>query len=552
MDRLASLWNGPGGTGFVFALLVLLALAFLLRFVLPALLLLARLRRAIQKLDKLAAPTPEAIAAQVMNTPPLSPLWREYAQTLHRQPGKMGKMGKAGESIRATATAGEFFTPVALVDTPLKTEFYRHLPGILTGIGIIGTFAGLIAGLSHFEVNSDTDTVRLSLKNLIQGVGHAFQVSALAITLAMLATWVEKSLVTLAYRQAARLSERIDRLFERGVEEEYLARLVAASEHSARQAGELQQALTGGLQKSLGAMLAEQQAAQQAAQKAQAETLRQAMQAMATNLSDALGKTIAQAVGETLREPLSRMAAAVERAGASQGDAAARSLEPLLAAFARRMESQLGQGETELKTLLTKNAEHLHRMASELGKIVDRIERTGQSAVGIAAEGLTNAGAGVGRAADHFAQASAQIGDQLLTVSSSLAQAAAEANAVMQGETRNREILEHLFAEFKTLMADVRREASLSGDLARRMEAAAQALAAGEREAGQYLEGINRVLGEAHQQFADNIERTLRAGNSQFHKEMARSIDYLKGAIEELGDALESLRAIEPVQTRGR
>ena len=546
MERLASIWNGPGGIGFIFALLIVLALAFLLRFVAPALILQARLRRAIQSLDKLTATSsnrqPEVIAAEVMNTPLLAHLWREYAQTLHRQ------QKKGGEHIRATAMAGEFFTPVALVDTPLKTEFYRHLPGILTGIGIIGTFAGLIAGLSHFEVNSDTDTVRLSLKNLIQGVGHAFQVSALAITLAMLATWVEKSLVTLAYRQAARLAERIDSLFESGVEEEYLSRLVAASEHSAEQASELQQALTGGLRKSLGTMLAEQQAAQ----KAQAEALRQVMQEMATNLANTLGKSVADAVGQTLREPLSRMAAAVEKAGTSQGEAVAHALEPLLSSFANRMEGQAGQGEAGLKNLLTKNAESLNRMASELGKVVARIESMGQSAVSVAAEGLTNAGAGVGRAADNFAQASAQVGGQLLAASSSLARAAADANAVMQGETYNREILERLFAEFKNLVTDARREASLSNDLVRRMETAAQALAAGERQAGDYLEGINRVLGEAHQQFAENVERTLRAGNSQFHKEMALSVDYLKGAIEELCDALESLRSVDPLKARGR
>ena len=34
-----------------------------------------------------------------------------------------------------------------MVDAPLRTEFYKHLPGILTGLGIIGTFSGLIIGL---------------------------------------------------------------------------------------------------------------------------------------------------------------------------------------------------------------------------------------------------------------------------------------------------------------------------------------------------------------------------------------------------------------------
>ena len=77
---LATLWNGPGGTGFVFALLALISLGFLLRFVLPALILLRQLGRAVGQLEKLAAggqpADPEVISRQVMVTPRLAHLWR--------------------------------------------------------------------------------------------------------------------------------------------------------------------------------------------------------------------------------------------------------------------------------------------------------------------------------------------------------------------------------------------------------------------------------------------------------------------------------------------
>ncbi|MDR0736156.1 MAG: hypothetical protein LBF51_04870 [Zoogloeaceae bacterium] len=519
MSSFATLWNGPGGTGLVFALLVLLALVFLLRFVLPALLLQARLRRAIRALAAISGkgtPTPERISQEVMTSAPLRHLWREYAQTLHRQDGTRG-------ALRATTVAGHFFTPTALVDTPLNTGFYRHLPGILTGIGIIGTFAGLIAGLSHFEVNSDTDTVRLSLGNLIQGVGHAFQVSALAITLAMLATWVEKSLVTLAYRLSARLAEQIDSLFESGVEEEYLSRLVAASEQTVRQGVDL---------KSLGTLLLEQR-----------QTEAKLWQEMGIRLGERIAEGVSEAVSRNLREPLARMAAAVEAAGKHQGEVSARALEPLLSGFAQRMETQLGHGNMELEGLLVQNAEGMRRMARELERIVARIDGMSQGAVGAVAEGLTHVGSGVGKAADSFAQASAQVSGQLLAASSALAQAAADANAVMRHETQNREAIAAMLAELRGILQQSRREAALTDDLLRRMEAAAQSLSAAKTEAGAYLEGVNQVLGEAHRRFAENIERTLSVGNQQFHKEVALAVDYLKGAIEALGDTLENLTA---------
>jgi hypothetical protein len=81
------------------------------------------------------------------------------------------------------------------------------------------------------------------LRNLINSVGHAFFVSAFAITLAMLFTWIEKSLLTARYRQVEALRERVDGLFEVGADVEYLERLVLASETSATQAVHIKDAL---------------------------------------------------------------------------------------------------------------------------------------------------------------------------------------------------------------------------------------------------------------------------------------------------------------------
>lgn len=525
---LATLWHGPGGTGFIFALLALIALGFVLRFVLPALILVRELRRAVQRLETWRARgdavDPDVIAREVMTAPRLAHLWREYAQTLHGVATTDAEGKPKVTAWRATAMAETYFTAAALVETPLKTEFYKHLPGILTGIGILGTFAGLIVGLTHFEVDSDADTVRLSLKTLIQGVGHAFQVSALAIALAMLATWIEKSLVTLAYRQVARLNECIDSLFEGGVEEEYLARLVRASELAAQQGGQLRQALVAELRQGLGAWV--QQQNERAAQQ-QAE------------MASAMANAVALAVGQALREPLARMTAAVEQAGGSQGEAAARALAPLLERFVARMESQLGQGQSGLEAMLGRAVAGLNQVLGELARVVAGLERVGEGAVHSAAGQLQDAGAGVGRAADTFAQASAQ----LVAAAASLTAAAMEAGAVMREQVRTRDAFAQMLTDLRATVENARREASLTGELVARLEAAGSALARAEVEARDYLEGINRVLAKAHGSFAENVERTLRQGNAQFHKELATAVDYLKGAIEELGDSLESLAA---------
>ena len=59
----------------------------------------------------------------------------------------------------------------------------------------------------------------------------------------MLFTWIEKSLVTSCYRQVEELRQIIDSLFDAGAGEEYLERLVVASETNATQARHIKDAL---------------------------------------------------------------------------------------------------------------------------------------------------------------------------------------------------------------------------------------------------------------------------------------------------------------------
>lgn len=70
---------------------------------------------------------------------------------------------------------------------------------------------------------------------------------------------------------------------------------------------------------------------------------------------------------------------------------------------------------------------------------------------------------------------------------------------------------------------------------------AAEVLQRGTQEADAYLSSVSAVLGEAHAQFAKHVESTLREGNKTFHQELAQATGLLKGAIQDLGDVLDTL-----------
>jgi hypothetical protein len=169
------------------------------------------------------------IESKVAGDPQLSSLWAEYSEALDKRNDLPDPASSRARRWRASALAETFFSDYALVDSPLRSDFYKHVPGILTGLGIIGTFSGLINGLIHFDV-SDPATTQAQLSLLVQTVGQAFFVSALAIALAMLFTWVEKAMLSARYGQVENLQHLIDSLFEAGSGQENLERLVVATE----------------------------------------------------------------------------------------------------------------------------------------------------------------------------------------------------------------------------------------------------------------------------------------------------------------------------------
>ncbi|WP_370263623.1 hypothetical protein [Limnobacter sp.] len=172
--------------------------------------------------------------ARVFQDSPFDPLWREFAKTLHTQTSYVqGQLKRT--KCRITVPASHFFSVSSVVDRQLSVEYFKHLPGILTGIGIIGTFAGLLFGLSNFDA-TNTETISKSISVLLAGVRDAFYASAAAITAAMVITHWEKMLYGRCITALDHLVDCLNGLFEGAVGEEYLATLVEHSTTTSNQA----------------------------------------------------------------------------------------------------------------------------------------------------------------------------------------------------------------------------------------------------------------------------------------------------------------------------
>jgi hypothetical protein len=614
-----------------------------------------RLKGVHQKLDSLAEGAPCSDFAGIFSDDQhLLHLWNEYQETLHFQMVEQdGQMVIA--SARSTVPAEMYFNNQSVVDGRLKTEFFKHLPGIFTGIGIIGTFYGIISGLGQFQVSENALTVRLSLESLMHAVGDAFIVSLVAILAAMVSTLGEKFLLASLYGHSERIAIAIDKHFNSGVGEEYLARLVKASEESASQSKILKDALV----QELGDLLREITNAQIGAAQ---ESNRQ------------LGGVIASSIKDSLEVPLHDIASTVKAASGEQSSSAVAMLQDVMASFSQRLNDLFGgqingindlnkqtaqtmqeavnslhtlvskledsskrstddmatqmasamksmeerqmainaqtqgfveqiralventQSETQQKLQATLEsigqqmgvmldnlnatqakaseenrqrehsmAENAKTMASEMAGTMEAAVREMVTASQIMAESvstLTQAtsssidklSAGAGRmdnAASNFATAGERVSDIMTQVSTISGKLEVISGSLMSGSgalqdalhdyRAQREAVTQMLAEIRTTVELARKEASITGDVLKRIEDSAAALGVAQKDAGVYLDGVSHVLAESSDAFRESVVSTLAKVNHDFHTKLASAVGMLSAAIQELEVSLGSI-----------
>ncbi len=147
---------------------------FLLQYVLRGLPLRLRLVDLVKQIESVDPQSPETIKSsldKVFRGTRLARVWREFEATLHEQHSPVGAERRVS-AIRATQPAEAFFNLETVADPWIGSEYFKHLPGILTGFGIIGTFLGLIQGLIHFDPGLTDSADRAAIELLhTQGKG---------------------------------------------------------------------------------------------------------------------------------------------------------------------------------------------------------------------------------------------------------------------------------------------------------------------------------------------------------------------------------------------
>lgn len=134
----------------------------------------------------------------------LKTTWKQYRKNIIKMTGEENRKG-------VTVEAEIYFT-VSVLLSGLKNDFWKNLAGIFTGLGILGTFAGLTVGVIGIDTKS-MNGLQQGISQLLNGTSTAFITSIVGIFCAIVFNWLYSGLMKRVHADVDTLCENLGEVF---------------------------------------------------------------------------------------------------------------------------------------------------------------------------------------------------------------------------------------------------------------------------------------------------------------------------------------------------
>lgn len=171
-------------------------------------------------------------------------LWREFDESLVHVPQK--------DRLCNTLDAAHFFNTQSISRGLTENRLLSAVPGFLTAIGVIGTFAGLQMGLSELNVTSDDFAeLKSGIEVLIGGASIAFMTSVWGVFTSVTFNFFEKMLERGVRSSISDFQKEVDYLYPRITAEQSLTHIEDFSRQSMEKLAELDEKIGHKMQEAM-------------------------------------------------------------------------------------------------------------------------------------------------------------------------------------------------------------------------------------------------------------------------------------------------------------
>lgn len=262
----------------------------------------------------------------------LSHLWNEFDESLI----------KKDSTIENSLDSSYFFNEHSLA-SHVGSKFISAIPGILLGIGLLGTFLALYVALSQLNLGgNDTEVMKTSIIHFVEMVGVKFTASVWGILLSVIFTLVEKTLEGKLSSKIKHLQDDIDKVFKRQTAEQNLSLILTESEQQTLALNSLAETLTQRISEQFNPVISE---------------MNQHLEQMPIHIS--------KAIGDSLKEPLQ----ALQKNASSAAETQSQSLEAIVKSFVEKLDQTTGDQVSHVQTLMGETTEKLTTLISSIKEI---------------------------------------------------------------------------------------------------------------------------------------------------------------------------------------
>lgn len=222
---------------------------------------------------------------------PYAEIWKKFERTLFKSDN---------EGIMMTQDPESFYNDQTLLeDIPLT--IFRGMPGIFTGVGLLGTFLGLTVGLGGIDF-SNIETMKSGIEVLLKGTTTAFWTSVAGLIGALVfTTWGNNQFYRPYNQVLAVLIEKLNSLFPAKSMEEFLSRQAEQAEEQTIAMRELNGELVGRLE--------------------------EMFVKLSQSIDVALKNNLAESFSHTLEPVFQNLNQSIDKLGSSAGDTLSKSIE---------------------------------------------------------------------------------------------------------------------------------------------------------------------------------------------------------------------------------
>lgn len=338
--------------------------------------------------------------------------WLGYQKTLFFMEAEYKKV------VYSTVDSDEYFNADNIVGF-VNLSFWNNLGSIFTGIGILGTFAGLSIGLSSIDLQNISNK---EIAALVSGMNTAFFTSLVGILAAIIFNFLHKNLMENLNATIKKLNDNLEGFFISKNTEQLLAMNYEQNIEQSRQF----KSFSDSLAVSIGDALEEKLSTSDFADniKNMDITMSEMSNFMTQELSGVIGNAIYKQVNEHMLPVFINLQESIDRLSTSGQSAIADGIKngasEELTAFASTLQEMSSNLQNVMENMQKTSGSVNDDLSTAINRVIDRMEKQGESLQSVGnqvAEDLKNTVttlvAEIGKQQSGMMGTSAQINDEL-------------------------------------------------------------------------------------------------------------------------------------------